>query len=55
MTCGVSWVDNTLNKSFFKLGIFIGKNPGYFLIVPVLLALLCITGLVNIRMLSYIK
>lgn len=44
MPCGVSWVDNTLNKSFFKLGNFIGKNHGYFLIVPVLLALLCMTG-----------
>lgn len=49
MTCGVSWVDNTLNKSFFKLGTFIGKNQGYFLIVPVLLALLCMTGYQQIK------
>lgn len=47
MACGVSWVDNTLNKYFFKLGIFIGRNHWYFLIVPVLVALLCMTGYVN--------
>lgn len=44
MPCSVSWVDNTLNKSFFKLGKFIAKSPGYFIIVPILLALLCMTG-----------
>lgn len=44
MTCGVSCVDRALNRSFFKLGHFIGRHPGYFLIVPVLLALLCMTG-----------
>lgn len=44
MAWGVSCVDTTLNKSFYKLGKFIGKNPGYFVIIPVLLTLLCITG-----------
>ncbi|XP_040169198.1 patched domain-containing protein 3 [Anopheles arabiensis] len=49
MTCGISCVDNALNKSFFKLGLFIGRHPGYFLIVPVLLALLCMTGFQQIK------
>ncbi|XP_055600354.1 patched domain-containing protein 3 [Uranotaenia lowii] len=49
MTCGISCVDNALNRSFYKLGLFIGRHPGYFLIVPVLLALLCMTGYQQIR------
>ncbi|XP_055372503.1 patched domain-containing protein 3 [Condylostylus longicornis] len=44
MACGISCVDRTLNKSFFRLGVFIGHHPAYFLIIPVLLALLCMTG-----------
>ncbi|XP_013119437.1 patched domain-containing protein 3 [Stomoxys calcitrans] len=44
MTCGISCVDKTLNKTFFHLGKFIAKHPGYFIIVPTLLTLLCITG-----------
>lgn len=44
MTCGISFVDTALNKSFAKLGYFIGKHPGYFIIIPVLLTLLCMTG-----------
>ncbi|XP_039479031.1 patched domain-containing protein 1 isoform X3 [Drosophila santomea] len=44
MTCGISCVDKTLNKSFYHLGISIAKHPGYFIIIPVLLTLLCMTG-----------
>ncbi|KAH8237024.1 hypothetical protein KR038_003017 [Drosophila bunnanda] len=44
MTCGISCVDKTLNKSFYHLGVCIAKHPGYFIIIPVLLTLLCITG-----------
>ena len=44
MTCGISCVDHALNKSFYKLGMVIARHPGYFIIVPVLLALLCMTG-----------
>ncbi|XP_022227646.2 patched domain-containing protein 3 [Drosophila obscura] len=44
MTCGISCVDKTLNKSFYHLGIKIANNPGYFIIIPVLLTLLCMTG-----------
>ncbi|XP_030375300.1 patched domain-containing protein 3 [Scaptodrosophila lebanonensis] len=44
MTCGISCVDRTLNKSFYHLGICIAKHPGYFVIIPVLLTLLCMTG-----------
>ncbi|EDV59834.1 patched domain-containing protein 3 [Drosophila erecta] len=44
MTCGISCVDKTLNKSFYHLGVCIAKHPGYFIIIPVLLTLLCMTG-----------
>lgn len=37
-------VDDILNRSFYKLGLIVGKNPGYFIIIPVLLTLLMITG-----------
>jgi len=37
-------VDDTLKKVFFKLGVMIGKNPGYFIIVPLLLTALCASG-----------
>ncbi|XP_020815034.1 patched domain-containing protein 3 [Drosophila serrata] len=44
MTCGISCVDKTLNKSFYHLGVCIAKHPGYFIIIPVLLTMLCMTG-----------
>lgn len=44
MAWGVSCVDTTLNRSFYKLGKIIGRNPGYFIIVPVLLTIIFITG-----------
>ena len=37
-------VDDTLKKIFFKLGVMIGNNPGYFIIVPLLLTALCASG-----------
>lgn len=44
MGCGLTCVDDALNRSFYRLGVLVGRNPGYFLIIPVLLTLLCITG-----------
>nr|CAH7721482.1 unnamed protein product [Callosobruchus chinensis] len=41
---GLKIVDDLLNKSFYKLGLVVGKHPGYFLVVPVLLTLLGMTG-----------
>ena len=40
----ITYVDDLLNRSFYKLGYFVGKNPGYFIIVPILLGCICITG-----------
>jgi hypothetical protein len=37
-------VDECLKKWFFQLGVFIGHNPGYFIIVPALLTALFATG-----------
>ncbi|XP_036334650.1 patched domain-containing protein 1-like [Rhagoletis pomonella] len=45
MRCGcIYWVDKMLNKSFYHLGVLIAKHPGYFIIIPVLLTMLCMTG-----------
>lgn len=49
MGCGMTCVDDALNRSFYKLGVIVGKHPGYFLIVPFLLTLLCITGYQRIK------
>ncbi|KAJ3642236.1 hypothetical protein Zmor_025039 [Zophobas morio] len=46
---GLKIVDEILNKSFYKLGLLVGRHPGYFLIVPVLLTLLGITGFQRIH------
>ena len=37
-------VDETLRLWFYWLGEAIGKEPGYFLIIPILLTALCGTG-----------
>ena len=37
-------MDSALRKLFYKLGVIIGKHPGYFIVVPILLTLLCATG-----------
>lgn len=37
-------VDDTLKRLFFRLGVCIGNNPGYFIIVPLLLTALCASG-----------
>ncbi|KOB73415.1 putative cholesterol transport protein [Operophtera brumata] len=42
--CRLTIVDDVLNRSFYKLGLIVGRNPGYFIIIPVLLTLLMITG-----------
>lgn len=44
MGCRVTIVDDILNRSFYKLGLAVGKRPGYFIIIPVLLSLIMITG-----------
>lgn len=44
MGCRLTIVDDVLNKSFYKLGLVVGRQPGYFIIIPVLLSLLMITG-----------
>jgi len=39
-----SKLDDVLKRVFFRLGLFIGHHPGYFIIVPVLLTALFATG-----------
>ena len=39
-----NWVDSALRRFFYKLGYFIGKYPGYFIIVPIMVTALCATG-----------
>lgn len=45
----MSWVDEWLTRNFFRVGLFVGRHPGYFLIVPVLLTALCMTGYQRMR------
>ncbi|XP_070168172.1 patched domain-containing protein 3 [Polyergus mexicanus] len=40
LTC----VDDFLNRAFYKVGLIVGRHPGYFVIVPMLLACICFTG-----------
>lgn len=44
MGCRITIVDDVLNKSFYKLGLIVGRQPGYFIIIPILLSMLMITG-----------
>lgn len=41
---GLKIVDDCLNKSFYKLGLVVGKHPGYFLIVPIFITIIGMTG-----------
>ncbi|XP_044014155.1 patched domain-containing protein 3-like [Aphidius gifuensis] len=38
------FVDTILCRIFYQIGLWVGKRPGYFIIVPALLALTCMTG-----------
>ncbi|XP_078042830.1 patched domain-containing protein isoform X2 [Augochlora pura] len=40
LTC----VDEFLNRAFHKLGLVVGHHPGYFVVIPVLVAFICFTG-----------
>jgi hypothetical protein len=42
--CKDKIVDRTLKALFFKLGHTIGEHPLYFLLVPLLLTALCVSG-----------
>ena len=44
MICRPTIVDDVLNRAFHKVGLIVGRHPGYFVIIPVLLACICITG-----------
>ncbi|XP_066586753.1 patched domain-containing protein 3 [Prorops nasuta] len=41
---GLTCVDDMLQRGFHKVGLTVGKHPGYFVIIPVLLAFICFTG-----------
>jgi patched domain-containing protein len=43
-TMGCRFVDKHLQDFFYNLGYQIGKHPGYFIIVPILLTALCASG-----------
>lgn len=46
---GLKCIDDLLNRAFFKLGHLIGRHPGYFIIVPLLLSLFFVTGYQRIK------
>ena len=41
---GTYCVDTALKKLFFKLGVSVARNPGYYIIIPALLTALCASG-----------
>lgn len=41
---GLKCLDALLNRAFFRLGLIVGRHPGYFLIIPILLTMFFITG-----------
>jgi hypothetical protein len=45
-------MDEWLKKTFVKLGRAIGEQPGYFLIVPVLLTALCASGFQRVNFMA---
>lgn len=49
MTCGLTCVDDFLNRAFHRVGLVVGRHPGYFVIIPVLVACICITGYQQIQ------
>ncbi|XP_034190230.2 patched domain-containing protein isoform X1 [Osmia lignaria lignaria] len=44
MWSNLTCVDDFLNRAFHKLGLIVGRYPGYFVVIPVLLACICFTG-----------
>lgn len=40
---------NLMNKTFFKLGYKIASHPGYFILIPIFLSLLGITGIQRLK------
>lgn len=50
--CEHRLVDKFLKKAFYKLGKTIGEQPGYFLIVPILLTALCASGFQRVKFMA---
>lgn len=49
MTCGIECIDKWLTKAFYRLGHVVAKHPGYFLMIPVFLTAICITGFQRVK------
>ncbi len=52
MGCNSHFLDKFLKKWFYNLGFFIGENPGYFLIIPLLLTALCASGFQTVNIVA---
>lgn len=46
---GLRVVDEVLNRTFYQLGLVVGRHPGYFLVVPILLTMFFVTGFQRIH------
>ncbi|KAH0552327.1 patched domain-containing protein 3 [Cotesia glomerata] len=44
MRCRLTIVDDFLNQAFYKIGLCVGERPGYFVVIPILLGCICLTG-----------
>merc|ERR1711962_1960685 len=49
MPCQGDSMDSWLKRTFYRLGWAIGHQPGYFLIVPILLSALCASGFQRVK------
>merc|ERR1712001_247771 len=52
LRCRATFMDDWLKKTFDRLGRAIGEQPGYFLIVPVLLSALCASGFRRVKFMA---
>ena len=50
--CRATFMDDWLKKTFDRLGRAIGEQPGYFLIVPILLSALCASGFQRVKFMA---
>lgn len=50
--CSTTFLDKYLKKIFYKLGKSVGENPGYFLIIPLLLTALCASGFQRVKIVA---
>ena len=52
MGCDFKAFDKFMKRLFYRIGYFIGEQPAYFVIIPVLVTVICFTGFQRINVIS---